>query len=72
MSERKLVLLAVFAAGAAIPGIPALAFLWSVGAAQPLFAGVGLVAAACGIAAVVRLVNCHGDSRHARRPPDGP
>jgi nitrate reductase gamma subunit len=72
MSERKLLALAVFAAGMALPGIPILAWLWDIGAAKEFFAIVGAVVAAFAIGLVVRLVNRLGDPRLAKRPPDAP
>jgi hypothetical protein len=72
MTERKLLIIAVFAAGAAVPGIPALAFLWSVGAAKPLFAMIGVVIAAFAIGVAVRFVNRLGDPHCDKLPSDAP
>ena len=75
MGERKLIILAIFAAGMAIPGIPFLALLWYVGLvgdAKAFLAIVGIAISAMFIGFVIRLVNRIGDPRRAKRPPNVP
>jgi hypothetical protein len=72
MSERKLLALAAFVGGMAVPGIPYLAWLWDSGTAKEFFAAIGVACGAVTIGFVVRLVNRRGDPRHANRPLDAP
>jgi len=61
MSERKLLLIAIFVTGMAVPGIPA---VWFLGAERPFLAVIGSVVGALAVRSIVRLVNTCGDSHY--------